>query len=569
MLQKFFRLQNFFGRKEGLWGKGYSSAIQSSRETSEGSRRGVSASGVSSRTGVSLRRQSVSTRYAYSAIEKKSRRRRRLFAAVILVMFLIFPLTGFVRAVQHESVRQEEIMRNPLAEVSPEMKMPLHMPEITRRRVKADGIKISSIGNNTEKTVDRQNQQYGLTQDSNLQGVDVLPGLEVLSAQEVQEEKGSEAQDAGDYPVSMSRLVDASGKQSLELDLEKAIEVGGALQIVDSGMRVGLSLDPSLQDKAEALLKQYRVPFGGVVLLKPGSGKLLAIASHSSGKPDNMEFALNASGPAASIFKLVTTSAALENTKINGNTPIHYRGGDYVLNQRNYNPQPKLDTRSMTLASALGKSCNPVFARVALNYLSPELLERYARSFAFGRELNFDVPARKDTYVIPVDDYGVARTAAGFGDVTLNPLHAASLIGSIANKGVMMRPYIIDTLSSEANGTLLYQAQSEPLQKVLAAQTASRLLKMMEETTKTGTGRREFRQFHNGKDFPKVISAKTGTLTGKDPLGVYFWFIAAAPADNPEIVVAALVVDQGKRQINASGLARLMLEEYFRNEKHA
>ena len=61
------------------------------------------------------------------------------------------------------------------------------------------------------------------------------------------------------------------------------------------------------------------------------------------------------------------------------------------------------------------------------------------------------------------------------------------------------------------------------------------------------------------------IAAKTGTLSGEDPKGRYLWLVAAAPATQPEIAIATLVIDPGNARINGAGLGKEFLEQYFAN----
>ena len=87
------------------------------------------------------------------------------------------------------------------------------------------------------------------------------------------------------------------------------------------------------------------------------------------------------------------------------------------------------------------------------------------------------------------------------------------------------------------------------------------LLKMMAMTVSDGTARRQFRRSRILRKMD--IAAKTGTLSGTSPKGRYYWFVAAAPVDDPEIAIATLVIDPGGARINGSGLGRQFMERYF------
>jgi cell division protein FtsI/penicillin-binding protein 2 len=88
---------------------------------------------------------------------------------------------------------------------------------------------------------------------------------------------------------------------------------------------------------------------------------------------------------------------------------------------------------------------------------------------------------------------------------------------------------------------------------------------MMSTTVNSGTSRKAF---HDRRGRPRLadiaIAAKTGSINGNDPVGYYSWFAAYAPADDPQIALIALVINQPKWKIKASYVGEQALESYFR-----
>ena len=319
------------------------------------------------------------------------------------------------------------------------------------------------------------------------------------------------------------------------------------------------SIDPALQGFVEALVKKVSMPHVAVVAMQPKTGRILAIADKSASIPS---LSLHAGFPAASLFKLVTTAAALERGALRPTSLINFRGGNYTLNQWNYRPDPRADKRKMTITEALGKSINPVFARIALGHLNSETLRAYAETFGFNSDLQSEIPLPISTASIPLDDFGLSRTAAGFGEVRISPIHAAALMAGIANQGLMPKPSLVDRVVTPS-GRVLYQYQPKMLKRLMRPDTSWSLMQMMEATTTIGTSRKEFvrskRQVLPGID----VAAKTGTLKGVNPLGLNNWFIAAAPIDQPEIAVSVIVVDPRGLSLKASHIGRLVIQRYF------
>ena len=318
------------------------------------------------------------------------------------------------------------------------------------------------------------------------------------------------------------------------------------------------SVDPDLQRFVQRIVRDAAAPHLAVVVMEPDTGRILA----ASGKSISLENPLTHAGfPAASLFKVVTTSAALERGLVSGTSEINFRGGTYTLTRANYSPNARLDRNSMTLAEALGRSCNPVFARVALQYLSAPLLRHYASSFGFNSPLGFEAPIGLSQATIPSDDYELSRAAAGFGEVYLSPIHAATLMSGIANRGLLPRPMLVDKVLSR-NSDVLYQGTPQALQRIIRPETATALLEMMKSTITDGTSRREFSKA-SANLLAIGIAAKTGTLSGDNPKGLNHWFIAAAPADAPRIAIAVISVNPTGLSAKASHIGRLILEHIF------
>ena len=388
-----------------------------------------------------------------------------------------------------------------------------------------------------------------------------LPGssLQALSIDLAKRASGAQA-----YPLPSLERVDLRMGQAgsvllSELPQFNTLFEGRVASLTSRNEFVFYTVRPDLQEFAAEMVRTAKTSHVAFVALEPQSGKILAIAGKSSAltHPE-----LHAGFPAASLFKIVTSTAAVERAGLSPETMIGFRGGTYTLNEWNYDPNTGRNTRVMSLADALGKSCNPVFSRVALRFLNPEVLRSYARAFGFNSDLRFDLPLPPSAAKIPDNDFELGRTAAGFGAVTFSPIHAASVMGGIANRGVMLRPALIDSVITQS-GAVLYQQRPQALTRLMNTDTSRTILDMMERTTTIGTSRRAFTN-RNAPIFPDIpVAAKTGTLKGQYPEGINNWFVAAAPSDNPRIALAVLVVHPQGHYLTASQLGRQFLQKFF------
>lgn len=326
-----------------------------------------------------------------------------------------------------------------------------------------------------------------------------------------------------------------------------------------NGELVFFTLQPALQERVERLVKSLNVPHLAIVAMNPNNGAILALAERSKSLSHPL---LHADFPAASLFKLVTSAAALEQGGIDPLDQVRFRGGNYTLNQWNYKPNPKTDRRAMSVAEALGRSCNGVFARLALQNLNPQIIRSYSEAFGFNQDLGFSLPLPRSHASVPADDFGLSRTAAGFGEVFISPIHAAAAISAVANGGLLPRPLLIERVTDN-QGYVKYRARSAALRRVVQRETARKLMGMMEYTTTIGTSRRDFSDQSWRKRGTIRVAAKTGTLSGKAPTGTNHWFVAAAPIEKPEIAVAVIINSPGLPSKRASWVGRKIIESYL------
>src|SRR5690606_1418274 len=154
--------------------------------------------------------------------------------------------------------------------------------------------------------------------------------------------------------------------------------------------------------------------------------------------------------------------------------------GKNRVTARELEDDPERDKWCASLAAAMGRSLNVVFARLAKKNLSVEQLTETAGAFGFGMPVPFDVPNEASAVHLPEDPVEFARAAAGFWHTSLSPLAGAVLAQTIANQGVTLRPSIVQAIESP-NGDLLYEAGSQPtvVRRAIRPSTATELTRMM------------------------------------------------------------------------------------------
>jgi len=194
---------------------------------------------------------------------------------------------------------------------------------------------------------------------------------------------------------------------------------------------------------------------------------------------------------------------------------------------------------------AFAKSCNVTFGKIGL-LVGKTVISEYGAKYRFNKNIDFDFPVQNSTMDGGEGSLDLAKFACGEGDVTLSPIHAALLSQTVANNGIMMRPYIVDKILKK-NGKVEYQSKPEELGKVIEPATAEILKRFMMGTIgiKRASAHKTFFDRRERFLFPGAeIAGKTGSLSSKDPAGWCTWFVGFMNYNGREIAVSTVVVNK-------------------------
>ncbi len=326
------------------------------------------------------------------------------------------------------------------------------------------------------------------------------------------------------------------------------------------------TLNSRSQILSDRLFQSYKPDYGAFVALDARTGKILTLSSYTRTPMQLGNLALRASFPAASVFKMVTAAAAIDQKKFLSNSVISFNGRSHTLYKKNLSDvRVNRWTRYFTLKQAFAQSVNTVFAKLGVFYVGADLLKEYASRFMFNTSVAGDIPMDRGLASIPAnDEWAVAETASGYTkSSTMSPLHGALMAAAVANDGIMMQPYIVQRLSAET-GESLYEGVSAQISNTMAPQSAAELRVLMHETIMAGTSRKTFRKIWGLKKYKDLdLGGKTGSLTGLDPRGKYDWFVGYLRYRGQRIAVAALTINQDKWRVKSSYLAGKFFEDYL------
>lgn len=352
----------------------------------------------------------------------------------------------------------------------------------------------------------------------------------------------------GSQPEYATVLVDATEKVIPGLGYKRLRLAEG-----QGPSNVVLTLDKGIQKIVESVMDQNSIN-GAVVVLRPATGEILAMASRPNFDTNHLDDyltqqtapllnrAVSAYQP-GSVFKLVTAAAALESGTVSPND-IFFDPGYIEVNQLRFKgwDYNKGGRGKLTFTEALAYSSNPVFIEVGLK-LGAEALLSYAQKFGFGHRtnLNFNGEAAGNLPELDTISPGeLANFTIGQGKFEATPLQVASMVATIANNGIKIDPYLVSKLTN-SEGVVVKSYSASPGTRVLSKKTAGQLQEMMAAVTRYGTGQVAY--VEAGGSAGKTGSAETGRLNGAGQGINHAWFAGYGPLVNPQYAIVVFVED--------------------------
>ncbi len=338
------------------------------------------------------------------------------------------------------------------------------------------------------------------------------------------------------------------------------------------GDDVVLTLRPDIQRLAQ---QQLGTRCGAVVVLDTKTGAVVAMASSPT---YNANLMLQRTGfnkvrkiqgtcgdasalqnnatlglyPPGSTFKMVTAAAALDSGAYTPSSPFSDPGycieyGQRVSNAGNPDQNGPEAFGNVSLAQGFEHSINSVFCNVGKHIGGLKILD-YAKRFGFYSPPPLETPPdtinasglyKNGKLWTPTSNSQIDSGRLAFGQYNMlaTPLQMALVGATIANKGVVPKPYLLQKVVA-ADGSTVTKTAPQTLGQAIKPQTAAELNQMMQLVVQGGTAA--------SVGFPAGLKVAGKTGTAELGLGSVYdaWFVAFAPADNPRYVVAVVVAKQ-------------------------
>ncbi|HZA90210.1 MAG TPA: penicillin-binding protein 2 [Solirubrobacterales bacterium] len=332
---------------------------------------------------------------------------------------------------------------------------------------------------------------------------------------------------------------------------------------VDEGSDLTVTLDVEAQQIArDGLQSAISIPEtgGALVAIEPDTGAVRAMVSEPGYDPnlvpDQFKQLNRDRGdtplvnrptqsvyPPGSTMKVVTATAALDSGEFEPSTTLNANSGIDISGVPLANAGGE-DFGTISMTDALTNSVNTYWAQVG-EQLGTETMVEYMERFGFYSDPPLDFPSDEllasGVYNADRDlvreGFDVGRVAIGQGGEEgqdlVTPLQMAQVAAAVANGGELMEPTFLQEVT-DPDGRTTEELDPDVQSTVMSEETAAQVAEMMTNVAEEGTA--------SGLSVAgATLAGKTGTAE-LDLAGLnQAWFIGFAPADDPQIAVAATV----------------------------
>ena len=387
---------------------------------------------------------------------------------------------------------------------------------------------------NVFKAKELNSNMYNTKQDANIDKYIRGPILSADGSVLAETRVGDDGSETRVYPYAntFAHVIGyaTNGKAGLEAScnydlLDSHASVLTQLKESDNEKQMGdsviVTLNASLQNAAYQALGGYN---GAVVALEPKTGKILAMVSKPDYDPNSiaeiwesvvtdssssvlLNRATQGLYPPGSTFKILTTLAFMRQQ------PNAYKTFDFTCDSR-------LTVGDMTITA----------------------LQHSTSQFVLDGDSS---------------DGEEMTTAIGQGNTLVTPLHMALITATVANGGIMMKPYLVDHVEA-SDGSMVTKNSPSKYKRLMTTEEARIITDFMKETVASGTA-----TALNGYGF--TAAGKTGSAEygANGTEGTHSWFVGFSNVDDPDLVVAVIAEDGGTGSQTAVPIAVSVFQAYY------
>ena len=318
----------------------------------------------------------------------------------------------------------------------------------------------------------------------------------------------------------------------------------------DIQLTINIEYQSILQEELLKQLKKTGALTASGVIINPQTGAVLAMASQPDFNPNQPNKSATENQKIrpctdqfepGSTFKIVAATAAIDNNLVNIDDEFDCENGTYQYKSVTINDHKPHSI--LTFGEIIEQSSNIGIIKVA-SHVGDRSLYNYAQDYGFGTPTSIGLSAESGGTLRKLSEWSqisLAEISMGH-EVGITALQLAMAYGAVANGGILLKPYIINTINN-IDGISIYSEEPKVVRKIANENVMSRLSQLLVKAVETGTGIEA--------DIPGwQVAGKTGTAQ-KNIDGVYSHtkfvsnFVGYLPASNPQLL-CVITLDEPK-----------------------
>jgi len=325
-----------------------------------------------------------------------------------------------------------------------------------------------------------------------------------------------------------------------------------------SGKNLVLTIDSNIQYIAETTLAETVTKFsaksGMAVVMATGTGAVLALAHFPLLNPNALnEFdqelwrnrVITDPFEPGSTMKIFSAAAAIESGSCSPNSIFYCENGEYRVGRHIVHDTHEYGWLSL---QQIVKYSSNIGAIKFSTKTGSEHLFRTLRNFGFGTKTGVDCPGETAGSLASFKKWTkIDAGTISFGQgISVSALQLIAATSAIANKGIFMKPYVVQAIT-DRNGRLIKSFAPSEGRRVISEKTAKTLTRIMQTvTTEGGTGVNAALEGYS-------VCGKTGTAQKIGNNGTYAngkyisSFVGFVPSEHPKVAVL-VIIDEPKGQ---------------------
>ena len=354
-----------------------------------------------------------------------------------------------------------------------------------------------------------------------------------------------------------------------------------------SGNNLITSLDVNIQQYAEQIaynaLKAKEANYVSIIVMNPNNGEIYAMVNapeFNLNKPYKLNYktsdkisekekqnllnkmwrnqCTNDTYEPGSTFKVITSTAALENNVVTLNTKFSC-GGSRMVDDRKIRCHKVTGHGSETFLQGVMNSCNPVFIDVGLK-VGKEKFYAQMKKLGLMNKTGIDIPGEAGTIIHQIKNVGNVELATmSFGQsFQITPMQYLVAASAVINGGKLITPHFA-VKSVNKDGKIIKKYSYSEKNGVVSKKTSDTMKYVLEKVVSEGTGSK-------GKVQGFKVGGKTAT-SQKLPRGSGKYiasFMGFAPSDNPKVIAMA-IIDEPKGIYYGGQVAAPVISNLYKN----